>query len=150
MSHNDVLSNLKTYYWSFSIDYNPTSLIAVAITEEEARQSILDTLTQITEANAKYVQLATRHSQLVQQVWNSTMKLSDELDQRISAISEEMKSVIDSINTNRLTGPYTRSMITYNLDCKTTYGKTLKEIIEEPASKVTPFYRTSIFSALDG
>lgn len=73
-----------------------------------------------------------------------------QLDKERDELNSRMDEILNSLDTNDLTGPYTISPIEITLDFETSDGKTMRQLIESPPSQVRPFRTTTIFSALDG
>jgi chromosome segregation ATPase len=73
-----------------------------------------------------------------------------QLDKERDELNSRLDEIRNSLDTNDLTGPYTISPIEITLDFETGEGKTMRQLIESPPSKVMPFRTITIFSALDG
>ena len=157
MSLSDIISNLKTFTWSFTVNYNPTSFSAVALTEDEARESIRSLLTQNSEICQRYKEIETQFEMIGTEIIKSILTTnyhdnpeSLKLKEQRAPFEDEMKEIRDSIKTNILMGPFTHDYMDFTLDFKTTSDETLQQIIEKPPTKVLPFHTITIFSALDG
>ena len=157
MSLSDIISNLKTFTWSFTVNYNPTSFSAVALTEDEARESIRSLLTQNSEICQRYREIETQYGMIQDKIIKSilTTNYNDnpeslKLKEQRAPFEDEMKKMSGSVKMNILMGPFTHDFMYFTLDFKTTSDETLQQIIEKPPTKVLPFHTITIFSALDG
>ena len=130
-----VFSGFNKYSWFFTINYNPTSLSCIAVSEGDARQSILEFLSKIDSITAEY------RRQLRDGNYDKAYELMDSFP--------DFHEFAD-LNI----GCYTSNITDYHLDMLITNGQyqdvTLRDFITNEKPKVNKFNTVSVFSCLDG
>lgn len=93
MSLSDILASLKTFTWSFSVGYNPTTISTVAFDEDEARKNVLALFSDITEKNKEYLPLKKRLGQINNKMWFRMTDDKKDLETQILRISYTFEDI---------------------------------------------------------
>jgi len=130
---SSLFSQLNQYTWIFHIADDSTRISCVSNSEEDARNSILNF---ITENGAK-----TKN-------YRDATKLKN-LEQRI--IEFKLLPPRETLDVNLNIGCYTTDIFDYHLDLKINgTEQTLENFISQTMPQITPFRMITIFSCLNG
>ena len=128
-----LFSQLKEYRWNFALNYNPTSISCVSVSETDARNTIMKFLIEIDSLSSEY---------------RKALDTGD-FDKIYQIRNELYKTPVDAtLNI----GCYTTGIFEYHLKMKLGYNDehTLEEFIMTTSPQISDFKPISMFSCLDG
>jgi hypothetical protein len=130
-----MFSQFKQFCWFFTIGCNPTSIACISVSEDEARQSILEFLTKIDELTKDY-------------------RIAKEKQDRVMVVKFRESFNYNEFGANLNIGCFCTPIYDFHLGMKIGFGddddQTLEDYIKTTPPKVSEFKSISIFSCLDG
>ncbi len=127
MAALEALSSLKQFTWSFSVNYNPTSITCCAVSEDDARKEVLKYLTKIDVECKIYRDYRTY-------------------------LPHELRDIVDK-DAHLNIGCYTKKIEYFHLKMEIYTGNkytTLGEYIQTEKPYISDFKKITVFSCLDG